>query len=240
MVERKVKAYCQIITCVNNLGTKNKNEFMFRYDSSVHFFPNNCFFFIGECLCFSKYRVPSKGNERLRWIESIKNHQEYPRNRKVFNVCLRHFESSDLIKKGETLTLKPNAIPTIFIDRDFSNELVEIIGNDAVDEIIHNSQCNQCPFLLQQISDLKHEILLTKAENSILVQKLQLKNLSLEKHAFDKAKQLATTKKQLSDEKNLNIKLNDILDDLKLNQYITDEDKKFLNVITLTFSLYFL
>lgn len=27
---RKVKAYCQIIGCVNNLGTMNKNEVMFR------------------------------------------------------------------------------------------------------------------------------------------------------------------------------------------------------------------
>lgn len=30
MEERKRKAYCQIISCINNLGTLNKNEAMFR------------------------------------------------------------------------------------------------------------------------------------------------------------------------------------------------------------------
>lgn len=30
MDQRKVKAYCQILACVNNLGTLDKNEAMFR------------------------------------------------------------------------------------------------------------------------------------------------------------------------------------------------------------------
>lgn len=40
--KRKRKVYCQIISCVNNLGTLNKEEAMFRLVLHIHFMMIKC------------------------------------------------------------------------------------------------------------------------------------------------------------------------------------------------------
>lgn len=53
------------------------------------------------------------GQNRIKWIEQIKRHQEFDET-KLFFVCVQHFSSTDLKMQGKTYRLNPNAIPTIF------------------------------------------------------------------------------------------------------------------------------
>lgn len=144
----------------------------------------------------------SKGDQRLKWIEEIEKHQDFSHQKCLFNVCIQHFKPSDYKKNGEKFILNPDAVPSIFIDRDSNyHDSNEIIGHELVDEISKSTHCNQCPFLLNKISELKHEMLLMKIENSNMMQKLEQKNLSLKQIATDKTIQLAETKNELSAEK---------------------------------------
>lgn len=101
MNQRKKKAYCHIIACVNNRGTFDKNEVMFR--------------------------VPSNQN-RTQWIEAIEKVQPFRQEKTNFNVCIRHFINSDVEKRGDKFTLFPNAIPSVFENyfiEIISNEIID-------------------------------------------------------------------------------------------------------------------
>lgn len=188
---------------------------------------------------FFIYRVPSNGNKREKWIQTIEKHQQFPRNSKAFKVCIRHFAQTDYKKKGDKFTLNSSAVPSIFEAipvvaecEEYSENCDMIIGHECVDETTKNTQCVQCPFLLDKIEELKRQIFRMKCEHSILIQKLEQTNISLKKDSSDKAKKLKTTKMELSNEKSKNIKLVDVLDEMKSKNYISDDEKDFLNVIT--------
>lgn len=127
--------------------------------------------------------------------------------------------------------MNPNAIPSIFEKKsvvvqdceDSENSIDAIIGNEVVDDAIQNAKCVQCPFLLAKIAELKREILRISTAHSILVQKLEQQNLLLKKNASDKSKHLNESEKK-------NIKLMDILEEIKSQKYISEEEKDFVNV----------
>lgn len=179
------------------------------------------------------YRVPSKGEQRIKWIEVVEKIQKFQHNRKEYNVCIRHFEPGDYEKKGNKFILKHNAIPSIFeknsvVDGSFEKSdsfdfIDEIVGHEIIDDTIKNVKCVQCPFLLEKIAELKREILRMTTDHSISVQKLELKNIMLKKNTSNKDKQLKESEKQ-------NIQLKDILEEMKSEQYISDDEKNFLNV----------
>lgn len=76
MDQRKIKAYCNIFGCVNNLGTLDRNAAMFR--------------------------VPLKKN-RSQWINAIEQIQPFQHEKGHFNICIRHFVEGDIEKKVGSL-----------------------------------------------------------------------------------------------------------------------------------------
>ncbi|XP_055325729.1 THAP domain-containing protein 5-like, partial [Sitodiplosis mosellana] len=90
MSTRKIKAYCQIISCENNRGTYDLNQLMFR--------------------------APSHDRElHEKWVLSIEKHQKFD-NRSNSNVCIKHFQEIDLETRGSKTYLKKDAVPTIFTE----------------------------------------------------------------------------------------------------------------------------
>lgn len=81
----------------------------------------------------------------------------------------------------------------------------------------------QCPCLLAKIDELKKELLHSSTAHSILVQKLEQQNILLGKTTSDATKKLKEVEKQ-------NIRLKDILDEMKSRNYISDSERDFLNV----------
>lgn len=150
-----------------------------------------------------RYRVPSKGDQREKWIEAIQKHQAFQHSRIEFNVCMRHFKSSDYEQKGSKFVLNRNAIPSIFTDSAVNNvencascnSIDSIIGNEIIDDTIQNAKCVQCPFLLAKIAELKKEIFRLNANHSISAQKLEQKNLLLRQNAMEKSKLLKESEK---------------------------------------------
>lgn len=140
-------------------------------------------------------------------------------------MCIRHFLPTDYIKNGDKFVLNTSATPSVFSDQ---NEFVEIISNEFVDGFIGESEpkkCVQCPFLLQKIKDLEHEILVMKTEHNVLTAKTEQKNKELKAKNAQKSKQLSVSQKEAS-------RLKEILDQLKTENYITDTEQDFLNVMS--------
>lgn len=159
---------------------------------------------------------------RDQWILAIERHQKCKKNR---NVCIRHFLATDYIKKGDKFVLNTNAIPSVFND---PTEFVEIISNEIVDDVISESEknCVQCPFLLQKIKDLEHEILIMKIKQNLLTAKIENQNEKLKEKNAQQSEQLDASQKEAS-------RLKEILDQLKNANYISDSEQNFLSVMNL-------
>lgn len=178
------------------------------------------------------HRVPSKGEQREKWIAEVEKIQKFQHNRKEYNVCIRHFEPRDFVKKGNKFILNSEAVPSIFeknpvignCEKTENCEFIdEIIGHEIIEDSMENAKCVQCPFLLEKIAELKREILRITTDHAVLAQKLEQKIMLLKRNTVDKAMQLKESEKQ-------NIKLKDILEELKSQQYISDDEKDFLNI----------
>lgn len=197
MNQRKKKTYCQIIGCVNNKGTFDKNEVMFR--------------------------IPSTRN-RSKWIEQIKKHQTISpdKNLNYFNVCIRHFMESDYEKKKDQFRLNNNAVPSVFED---SSDFIEIICDEIIQEtVLEATKCSQCPCLLDKIKDLERQILILKTKLSVTIGKMDEKNANLKEKITEKMKQLKISEKKTN-------KLESYLEDIRSQNFISDEERDFLNVI---------
>lgn len=135
---------------------------------------------------------------------------------------MRHFQARDYYEKNGKFTLEKNAIPSVFVH--FSNDLVEIISGEIIDEIEAQSKtCPQCPCLLEKIENLKYEMLLMKTKHDALVTRLEEKITESRKSSSEKSKQLNKLKNDKS-------KLQLILDEMRSQNYISDSDRQFLNV----------
>lgn len=171
------------------------------------------------------FRVPSNKN-REQWIRAIERTQPFSRDKKNFNICIRHFVDSDFSeKKGDKFTLTPNAIPSVF------NEFVEIISNEIIDESLsETTSCQQCPCLLEKIKNLEIQILLLKTKHSISIGRVEEKNVNLRKENVEKKNQLKISEKEKS-------KLKYYLDEIRSQNFISDAERDFLNVIIFMFTL---
>lgn len=105
-----------------------------------------------------------------------------------------------------------------------SDDFVEIISNELIDET-EPDKCVQCPCLLKKIKKLEDEIMRIKTEHCVSMAKVELKNTDLKNRHLEKSKQLRESQKEKS-------KLKDVLDEIRLQNYISDSEREFLNVIT--------
>lgn len=185
-----------------------------------------------DCIC----RVPAKSDvlRNAQWIGAITKHQKYDSSRTVFNVCIRHFDTSNLYLRGQQYVLKLNAIPTLF---NKTNNAAEVKfgqfgnGTKAInDNDVDNNQddCEEkCEFLTTKIAELEKQIDSMKIQHDIEIQKLKIKSVTVrEKEKI----RLKTIKNELSKQKTQVLRLNDIIKELHEQHYISPDDAKFLNV----------
>lgn len=171
------------------------------------------------------YRISSKNGEE--WKAAIEKHQKFQYGK---NVCIRHFLESDYTKQGDKLLLKSNAIPSIF-DEIESIDQYKLVEIDYSDEIVDGANllktdetCSHCPFLLQKIKDLEHDILVLKSEYNVMTAKIEQQKKQLKEGNVQKSKQLNVSQNEVS-------RLKKILDHLKNENYIPDTEKDLLNVM---------
>lgn len=149
-------------------------------------------------------------------------HENYDESRTNFNVCIRHFEASDLFIRGTETVLKLNAIPKIFnATKNISLPHVNSNGNS-----INDSQ-HECDKLKARIAKLEKEIFDTKIQHDIEIQKIKVKS---EESAKKKTDKLKNTMKELSKQKSKVFRLEDVVKDLREQRYISPDDAKFLDV----------
>lgn len=188
-------------------------------------------------VCFV-LRVPGSGDNRRKWITAIEKHQQFDYNRQIFNICKRHFRASDLSQERKKVVLISDAVPSVFenslafVDVDQADSMeYQIIGDGIIDDAIQaNNQCVQCPFLKQKVADLKKQILDLTIQHDITVQKLQRKLNLLENKNEHKTEQVKQFRGELSREKKQNVRLKDVITELRDQNFISTEDENILNV----------
>lgn len=132
----------------------------------------------------------------------------------------------------------PDAVPSVFeesvvvIDALDETDCMEsqIIGDGIIDDAINNNQCVQCPFLKQKVYDLKKEISTLNIQHEIAVQKFKHQINLLENRNEQKLDQVKQFRKQLSQKKRENVRLEEVIEELKNQNFISTEDEKLLNV----------
>lgn len=178
-------------------------------------------------------RVPKEGDRRSKWISMIEKYQTFDYNRRAFNVCKRHFSEDDFLKQGNQTTLVFDAVPSVFEHSAIIGDRIEnqIIGDGIIEDAIRSSnRCHQCPFLKDKVAGLKHQISILTIQHDITVQTLQQKIILLENRNEQKRDQINKVRKELSQEKNINVRLRDVVAELKNQNFISAEDEKILNV----------
>lgn len=69
-----------------------------------------------------------------KWVKAIEEHQKFDHNKINYNVCIKHFHTTDLEIRGKKQFLKKDTVPTIF---------GETVENEVADSDIN--QCSECP-----------------------------------------------------------------------------------------------
>lgn len=135
--------------------------------------------------------------------------------------------------------LTPHAIPSVFEKKEFVVDFLDetdnmenqIVGDGIIDDAIHaNNQCVQCPSLIQKVANLKKEMFKLNVQHDIEMKKLQRQIDLLENKNEQKMDQVKQFRKELSQEKKQNIRLKDVITELKDRNFISTEDEKILNV----------
>lgn len=183
-------------------------------------------------------RVPRSGDIRTKWIEAIGKHQNFDHSRQNFNICKRHFCARDFSEKGNATVLISYAVPSVFEESivvvDVPDETdsmeIQIIGDGIIDDAIQNNQCIQCPFLKQKVDDLKKKISTLNIQHEIEVQKMKRQISLLENRNEQKLDQVKQFRNELSQKKKENVRLKDVIEELKNENFISTEDEKILNV----------
>lgn len=176
---------------------------------------------------------------RAQWVVAVEKHQKFDENRNVFNVCIRHFDKSNLYLRGGEYVLKLNAIPKIFNKANSAtahkvkiDNASKAINNNYVDNCVQ-----ECELLTTKVTELEKQIVSMKIQHDIEIQKLKIKSGT----AREKDKVLLkTVKNELSKQKTQVLRLNDVIKELHEKHYISPEDVKFLNVSSKSRSSYFI
>lgn len=77
---------------------------------------------------------------------------------------------------------------------------------------------------------MKKQITIIRAEHSIKLQQLQKKIEMLQNLTEKKTDQLKQIRREISQGKTQILRLKDVIDELKSNNFISADDEKFLNV----------
>lgn len=199
-----------------------------------------CIFILFHAFVF-QIRIPNDNIRKARWIEAIEKYQQFDHYRPRFNVCIRHFKESDFEQKKNKKMLKSDAIPSIFLcsEPDSSNNgsdgsdmyMVDLI--DVADLAIKDNGHNGCEshtLLEVKIAELEKQILSMKIKHDIEKQKLERKIFMLEDSREQIGTKLMENRRELKQEKLQNIRMKDIIAELKNEKYISEDDEKFLNV----------
>lgn len=157
----------------------------------------------------------------------------------MFNVCRRHFCARDFSGDTNKEALNIGAVPSVFKETVLANDVIDeidsteiqIIGDGIINDEIHaKNQYPQCPFLIQKVADLKKEILTLKVKHNIEVQKLQRKLSSLQDKNEERTDRIKQFEKDLTKEKKQNVRLRDVIIELKNQNFISAEEGNMLNV----------
>lgn len=115
--------------------------------------------------CFHQ-RAPLYTPEVYRkWIEAIEVHQRFDRSKVYFNVCVKHFEPTDLEVRGGKTCLKKDAVPTIF---GVTGKTIE--SQDSDPDFNHSpecSECTECTCLKRDLIELKTKMLKLKVDDDV-------------------------------------------------------------------------
>lgn len=164
------------------------------------------------------HRVPSKGERREKWIAGIQKHQKFNESKKEFNVCHRHFVSSDLLSIGERKILKLSATPQIF---------------DGVNKEDHRAE-NTESILRAKIFELEKQIDKQKIDHDVEIQKLKVNFSKVREKQTNRLKDI---QKELS-KKNTHIAhLTKVNEELRKEYFVSPDNPKFKNVHDFEFVL---
>lgn len=177
--------------------------------------------FVKICIRRISDRVQNYEDKRTSWINAIKEHTEFM-DCYVFNVCIRHFEKSDLIKKKDKFALKTDAIPKNFqiTSPEFMKKQALREQHIDLDEASNDLNAVDVNIANQFTTTTNHDVKVQGLEHTI--ERLKMEN-------SDKSEQLVQIKKQLKGAESKIEKLNGIIVQLKANRYITanlEEQKK--------------
>lgn len=142
----------------------------------------------------------------------------------MFNVCINHFEQSDLTKKGDKFVLNTSSIPRIF---DTTNPQFRKVHESLVDANYVNDELPELPSnVVKSVSDTREASEIANQfaiaiNHDVKVQGLQQKIDRLTKENSNKTKQLTEIKSQLNKAKTDIEKMNAVIDEMKSNRYIT-------------------
>lgn len=177
-------------------------------------------------------RVPNVENRRALWIKAIETVQKFDITRQRFNVCMNHFQESDFIQRQGKQILKPEAVPSVFISLAAEDSIEDIVLNNEINVPVREekTECESCGFLSVKISELEEEIFSMKLAHETEKQKLERKIYLLENIREEMKDKLCEKEKELKHEKLENIRMKDILTELRNERYISEDDEKFLNV----------
>lgn len=190
---RKNPMFCHIVSCDNNKGTLDKREKMFR--------------------------IPKELELRQKWLTEIEKVQCVDKEVTVFNVCVKHFDKTELYVRRAEVILKNSAVPTIFAHVPVSKEAIDAKKSDS-DKI-------QIEELKMKIAALEKEIAHMKLQHDI---QLQHERKKAKDAVQSQAIRLKESQKEVSKKDRQLDKMEEIVDQMKAIQLISPDDAKFLNV----------
>lgn len=175
------------------------------------------------------FRLPKDEENRLKWVNEIKKTKQINIKTTVFNVCAKHFEHSDIVIRKSEKFLKENAFPTIF-----ENDLRSEANNVKIIEA-KETETTETDDLKATIAELEKEIFRLKIQNDVALQHERIKT----KEAVQVQKmELIQVRAELSKKDSEITKMSQVVEILRNNRLISDENAKFLNVNSTIFQFF--
>lgn len=166
-------------------------------------------------------RAPKKIEEREKWIAAIGDNLTSRYNRSSFNVCINHFREIDLITaRDKSKVLASHSVPSIF-----NMESTKSTAYTVQPELPESPEifCNKCENFQFKIKELEKQIEQLKFQH----------NVELERQKVNSAKQkerYQTSKKEVSKRNAELNSLKDVIEKLRQDRFISNDDARFLNV----------
>lgn len=126
--------------------------------------------------------------------------------------------------------MNSDAVPSVFEKRV---AVIDVPDDGLENQIIEDEidvKCIQCPLLKQKVDDLNKKILKLNIQHDIEMQKLKRKITVLENRNEKKSDEAKQYRNDLSQERKENIRMKDVITELKNQNLISTEDEKILNV----------